>query len=105
MDVNEIYEVHRRSKEKVNLVYQRSSGRLGHCFIDPTKPLRSSVVGSHYGYIVNNITDLTMSDQNILTVGVFKQQGGVEIFVKPANLWIHSGRVEQVVRILYGKAT
>lgn len=105
MDITEIFEVHRRSKAKVNLVYQRSSGRLGHCFIDPTKPLRRSVVGSHYGYIVNDIAELTMPDQSTLTIGVFKQHGGVEIFVKPANLWIHSGRVEQVVKILYGKAT
>lgn len=105
MDITEIYEVHRRSKEKVNLIYQRASGRLGHCYIDPTKPLRRSTVGSNYGYPVTEFKDLTMSDQSTLTIGVFKQQGGVEIFVKPANLWIHSGRVEQVVKILYGKVT
>ena len=100
MDANEIFELHRRSKTKVNLVYQRPSGRLGHCYIDPTKPLKRTYKGSNYGRPVEDVKELEAPD---IMVGVFKQANDVEIFVEPKDLWIHSGRVEQVVKILYGK--
>lgn len=102
MEINEIFELHRRSKTKVNLIYQRPSGRFGHCYIDPSKPLRRSMKGNNYGYPVHDLDELIRCGQD-LTIGVYKQQGDIEIFVKPEHLWIHSGKVEQVVKVLYGK--
>lgn len=104
MDLSEIFEVHRRSKTKVNLFYQRDSGRIGHCYIDPTKPLRRGSVTRDYGYVVDTLNDLIAFDPDTITIGVFKQINNVEIFVKPKNLWVHSKHKESIIKILYGKS-
>jgi hypothetical protein len=102
MTPKEIWEVYSRSKEKINCIYKRSSGKVGHCYIDPTKPLKRGHGTSNYGYAINSLADLTNPHITDVTIGVFKQTNNVEIYVKPENLWIHSGKVEQVVKVLYG---
>lgn len=105
MGVDEIWEIHSRSKDKVNCIYQRGKGKVGYCYIDPSKPLRRSHSGSNYGYSVVDKNDLMRCSLiEGFKVGVFKQDTNVEIFVKPADLWIHKGKVQQVVQVLYGKA-
>lgn len=104
MDIEEIYEVHKRSKDKINLVYQRASGKCGHCYIDPTKPLRWTKGVANYGYTASNLAELlSHAKDSEFKVGVWKQSSKVEIFVKPVNLWIHSKNTEAIVKILYGK--
>lgn len=102
MAPKEIWEIYSRSKEKINCIYKRPNGKIGHCYIDPSKPLRRSHGSNNYGYPVLHLADLTNPNITDVTIGVFKQANDVEIFVKPENLWIHSGKVEQVVKVLYG---
>jgi hypothetical protein len=104
MGIDEIWEIHSRSKEKVNCIYHRKGGAIGYWYIDPSKPLRRSYSGNNYGYAVIDKNDLIRcSLVDGFRVGVFKQDSKVEIFVKPSDLWIHKGKVQQVVKVLYGK--
>lgn len=103
MELKKIWELYTSNKEPVNCVYKRSGGRLGHCYIDPTKPLRAGNAGRNYGYMVTSLDDLIRYNNNgDVTVTVFKQLNDVEIYVKPENLWIHKRNTEQVVKVLYG---
>ena len=106
MEIEEIYEVHKRAKTKINLVYQRVSGRCGHCYIDPTKPLQwSRGISTHYGHTVSDIQELLVAakDVELFKIGVWKQCSKVQIFVKPEHLWVHSKNTEAIIKILYGK--
>lgn len=103
MDVKKIWEIHKKSLEKVSCVYQRDSGRLGHCYIDPSKPFKVATGTNNYGFIANHLSDVLNPNIHNIKVNVFKQANDVEIYVKPENLWLHKGRVEQIIRTLYAK--
>jgi len=107
LEIEEIFEIHARSKTKMNLVYQRVSGRCGHCYIDPNKPLQWSRAtnANHYGHSINDVQELIVAAKDVenFKIGVWKQCSKVQIFVKPEHLWIHSKNTEAIVKILYGK--
>lgn len=103
MEIREIIELHGRSKKQINLGYVRPSGRHGHCFIDPTKPLRWK--NTETSYPSSGTPDMMYLNANKDTclVSVFKNPNKAEIFVKPCNLYFQNVKRGAVSKVLYGE--
>jgi len=101
MELSEIVALY-KMKERTNLIYMRPSKRIGHCYIDPSKPLQYSSPGSNYGHKMENPNDLLRYDPDRTMVGVYKQTNDVLIFVLPKDLWVHSKTKDKTIKILYG---
>ncbi len=95
MDIGEVLALHAKSKEKVNLAYLRPSGKEGHCYIDPSKPLKFKKTPDSYG------SEHVEVDNDGL-VGVYKQLNDAEIWVPIKKLYLQNKSKAATVRILYG---
>lgn len=91
MQMQEVEQLHNRSKERVNLEYVRKSGKVGYCYIDPTKPLTTQ--NQLLRGVVNPPTTL---------VGVYKCSNNVLIYVNPETLRFQNQKKAVISKVLYG---
>ena len=77
----------------------------GHCFIDPTKPLRWK--NNENAYPSSSTPDMMylMATKDTVLVSVYKQTSKAEIFVKPENLSYQNPKRAATSKILYGENT
>lgn len=94
-----VRQLHLKAKEKINMVYIRPSGTEGYCYLDPSLPLRWK---TNYNSFPRLIEHNHPENVDSHLIGVYKQVTGVEIFVEPKNLRIHSKQKAMVMEILYG---
>lgn len=92
MQMQEVEQLHNRSKERINLEYVRKSGKVGYCYIDPSKPLEKQPYAT--GYLPNGET--------MYKVGVFKCSNNVLIYVLPETLRFQNQKKAVISKVLYG---
>lgn len=94
-------EIHARAKKNISLAYKRKSGKIGHCYIDPSKPLKWK--RSETAYPGDPGIAYLLATKDEVLVSVFKQVGKAEIYVKPCNLFFQSEKRGAIVKVLYGQ--
>lgn len=105
MDIREVIEIHARAKTKVNLSYKRKNGMSGHCYIDPTQPLRWKNTETSYPSSSTPDLQYLYANKDTVLVSVYKQTSKAEIFVRPEMLTYQNPKRAATSRILYGEKT
>ncbi len=91
MQMQEIEQLHKRSKERVNLEYVRKSGKVGYCYIDPNQPLTTQ----------NHLLKGVVNPPSV-RVGVYKCSNNVLIYVDPETLRFQNQKKAVISKVLYG---
>lgn len=103
LDIREVIEIHGRAKTKVNLSYKRKNGMSGHCYIDPTKPLRWKRNAD--AYPGDPGLEYLLATKDEVLVGLYKQTSKAEIWVKPCDVSFQNPKRAAASKILYGEKT
>ncbi len=106
MDASELINLHARTKGKLNLAYKRSSGRIGHCYLDCDSPMKWGQFDHRYNRPPTYGTEWTEASMKAhnkeLWLEVIKHCSKAKIMVKPENLMLQNERKGAMVRVLYG---
>jgi len=90
-----------KAKDKINMVYIRPGGQEGHCYLDPSVPMRFRLGERDYPKSLESYHSSKVNwDEAYFQF--HKQTTHAPIFVKLKNVRIHSKQKDMVMRILYG---